>query len=77
MLVQIWPIRNRETETVLINIVLLTHAVYVPIDADCASADLRVRVYLLRQFFFSNTESTIIIWYIDLSIIKLCCITLL
>ena len=28
------------------------YTVYVPIDAHCASTDLRVCVYLLRQFFF-------------------------
>ena len=51
-----------------------TCTVYVPIDAHCASADLRVRVYLKKNkyffIFFASTESTIIIWYIYLSIIN-------
>ena len=38
---------------------LYLNTVYVPIDAHCASADLRVRVYFKIFFFFASTESTI------------------
>ena len=31
---------------------LFIHTVYVPIDAHCASADLRVRVYLKKKLFY-------------------------